>query len=239
MTALFMAVLEAQAFTTDEIEARVAEVAPLRKQRLGRWDPEIPASAYATVAKGDVATGITAVPGSKARIAWGLSVLEAPIDRLFSAVNDDRNKPDYSKLSHVELLEGEFCAPRRLTFQYLPIPIISDRWWVIEQRINAEVHAASAGTVREMVWVKLEDGLPKLGAEARELVSGAVQAASNDGGWWLVRLDDEHTLMEFWALSDPGGSVPAGLATQFASGSIRETFTMMGDLARKGPSCAL
>ncbi|MEZ4316274.1 MAG: hypothetical protein R3F61_02170 [Myxococcota bacterium] len=229
----------AYAFTPAEIEARVAEVAPHRTHRMGQHDPAIPARAYTTVAGGEVATGLTAVEGLNARIAWGLGVLDAPIGAVFSAVNDDRNKPDHSKLSHVTLLEGEYCANRRVVFQYLPIPIVSDRWWVIEQRINTRIAEASEGRVREMVWVKLDDGTPHLDDGSKALVSHAVQAESNDGAWWLVALDDHHTLVEFWALSDPGGNIPAGLAGQFASGSIRDTFAMMGALAKKGPSCKL
>ncbi len=229
----------ALAFSAADIEARVQEVQSLRADRLGTLAPEIPDDAYATLAKGSVATGLTVVEGKQARIAWGLAVLDAPVSAVFSAVNDDRNKSDYSKLAHVELIEGDYCAERRLVFQYLPIPIVSDRWWVIEQRINTGVSEQSQGAVREMVWVRERDGLPHLDESQKTRVSRAVQAAENDGGWWMVALDDQHTLVQFWALSDPGGSIPVRLAGPFAAGSIRDTFDMMESLAQKGPSCTL
>jgi hypothetical protein len=229
----------ALAFSAADIEARVRAVHAVREDRLGTLAPAIPDDAYPTLAKGAVATGLTAVEGKHARIAWGLAVLDAPVAAVFSAVNDDRNKPDYSKLAHVELIEGDYCAERRLVFQYLPIPVVSDRWWVIEQRINADAAARSDGAVREMVWMRERDGLPHLDASQQERVARAVQAEENDGGWWMVALDEQHTLVQFWALSDPGGNIPVRLAGPFAAGSIRDTFEMMESLAQKGPSCTL
>ncbi len=227
------------AFTPDEIQARLTAVAPLAPLRLSTRHPPISAETVATLRDGHIETGLASVQGKKAKIAWGVAVVKVSMAKLFSAVNDDRNKTAYSKLSVVTLLEGDYCGARRLAFQFLPVPWVSDRWWVVEQRRNTVLSERSEGKVRELVWVKQADGAEHLDAASAAIAAKGIQAAENDGGWWLLSLDDDTTLLQFWALSDPGGSVPAGLASQFAGGSIRDTIGRMESLARKGPSCEL
>lgn len=227
------------AWTPETLQARLDGVAQYDGLRLSAMHPSIPPDAVKTLSKGNIATGLKDMPGQVAKIAWGVAVLDVPVSALFSAVNDDLNKPEYSKLSHVQLLEGEYCAERRLAFQFLPVPLITDRWWVIEQRRNRALRERSQGLLRELIWVKQADGTPLLDARAKAVASGGMQAAENSGGWWLLALDAKTTLIQFWALSDPGGSVPAGLVSQFAGGSIRDTFGRMETLAQRGPACSL
>ena len=42
-----------------------------------------------------------------------------------------------------------------------------------------------------------------------------------------MALDEQHTLAEYHSWVDPGGSIPAGPASQFATGSIEDTFAQM------------
>jgi len=237
MTICLMAL--AFAVTPEVIEERLAAVAPLGELRLSQQHPPISSATVAKLVDGHIETGLAEVAGKKAQIAWGVAVLDVSVARLFSAVNDDHNKPRYSKLSHVNLLEGELCGERRLAFQFLPVPLINDRWWVIEQRRNTTLSTRSDGAVRELVWSKVADGASRLDEASRAVAAGGIEAAENEGGWWLLALDADTTLLQFWALSDPGGRVPAGLASQFAGGSIRDTIGRMETLARKGPSCDL
>lgn len=229
----------AYAWTPQTMQARLDAVAPLHELRHSTIHPTITRAVLETLGAGDVATGLKPVDGKSAKIAWGVKLIEVPIRALFSAVNDDLNKPQHSKLSHVRVLQGSYCDPRRLTFQFLPVPLVNDRWWVVEQKRNTALAAASGGSVRELTWVRQRQGEPLLDATARSIASGGVEAEENDGGWWLLALDAKTTLIQFWALSDPGGSVPAGLVSPFASRSIRETFGEMEALARKGPACQL
>lgn len=227
------------AWTPDALQARLDAVAPLQDLRHSTVHPSITRAVLETLSEGQVATGLKPVPGKAAKIAWGVKLIEVPIRALFSAVNDDENKPQHSKLSHVRILQGSYCDPRRLTFQFLPVPIVNDRWWVVEQKRNTALAAASEGAIRELTWVRQRQGGPLLDPAARAIAEGGIEAAENDGGWWLLALDAKTTLIQFWALSDPGGSVPAGLVSPFASRSIRETFGEMEALARKGPACDL
>lgn len=221
------------------IADRVAATAEARASRLGKGAPEIPAEVYSELDDGSVQTGLVDVPGSKARKAWGVAVVDVPVGALFSAINDDRNKVEITKLSHNSLVEGEFCGSRRVVFQYLPVPIITDRWWIVELRINESVAAATDGRVREMVWSMVDNGVSKLGPADKAIADGGMSVASTYGGWFLVDLDGSHTLIEFWSYADPGGSVPVRLVQSFSSGGIADSIEGMVGLAKRGPSCSL
>lgn len=221
------------------LTARLAEVAPVRALRTATRAPTIAADAYARVATGETVTGMEDVPGERARVAWGVAIVDVPVSAMFSAINDDKNKADYTRLSHARIVEGSLCAAERTVFQMLEIPLITDRWWVIEQRINLAVHQATSGRAREMSWTKVPDGVTRLGDADRAVAAGGMEVSSTEGGWFLVDLDGSRTLVEFWAWSDPGGNVPVRLAQSFASGSIETTLQSMAQLARTGPACSL
>jgi hypothetical protein len=222
-----------------ELQARLAEVEPLRARRLGTNAPAIPDSAWAEVANGDVATGLVDADGTKARKIWGVGVVDVPIAAFFSAINDDQNKVDYTKLDTVQILDGTLCGADRTVFQRIPVPLLSDRWWVIQQRIHTELQAQTKGRVREMAWRPPPGGVPELPPSVKDLTAGNQHVTFTHGGWFLVDLGEDRTLVEFWSWSDPGGNVPVRLAASMALGGIEDTFATMSDLARAGPACAL
>ena len=121
----------------------------------------------------------------------------------------------------------------------MPIPIVSDRWWIIRQRINTSLETESAGRVREMAWFPAAEQTGALTAEASAVAEQGMQVTHTYGGWFLVDLGGGQTLVEFWSWSDPGGNIPVRMASSFAAGGIEDTFGTMSDLARKGPSCKL
>lgn len=239
MIPLLVATAAAGPIPLPELQARLAEVEPLRAARLGTNAPAIPDSAWPEVANGGVATGLVDADGTKARKIWGVGVVDVPIAAFFSAINDDQNKVDYTKLDVLRILDGELCGSPRTVFQHLPVPLLSDRWWVIEQRIHTELQAETKGRVREMVWRPAPSGVPDLPTDLRDLTAGEQHVTFTHGGWFLVDLGEERTLVEFWSWSDPGGNVPVRLAASMALGGIEDTFATMSDLARRGPACSL
>ena len=58
-----------------------------------------------------------------------------------------------------------------------------------------------------------------------------------EGAWYLHALGEKTTLIEYYTWSDPGGAIPAGLASSFSSSSIEDTIEAMVKLARAGSSC--
>lgn len=207
-----------------------ALAAPYRGDRLLGALPDIPEDAWARAEAGEVVTG-TADTGSKYKRVWAVGVVDVVIDRFWAALNDDQSKPRYASLAHVELLSGEPCASGRVVFQYLEVSMLSDRWWVVRQTANTALSERSGGRVREMSWASLDDGAAHLNDAARAWADKGSPVPFTEGAWLLVDLGDGRTLVEYVASSDPGGMVPAGLASSFAAGSLKSTFDGMKRLA--------
>lgn len=222
-----------------ELSARLEVAAGVRGARLVDDAPAIPEEAYEKAFAGKVETGLVDKPGFKARVAWGVGVVDVPIARMWAAVNDDASKPDYTALEHVVLLGGELCGDDRRVFQYLGVSLLSDRWWVVDQHQNTAVATQTGGAVREVMWRSVDDmaaavvGHP----EAVSLAEQGIPIGFTQGAWFLVDLGGGRTLVEYHALTDPGGNVPARLASSFAAGGISETIESMAKLAEKGPTC--
>jgi len=230
--------LASLAWGAPALQARLAEVAPLRSQRLVHDAPAIPPEAYQEVAKGEVATGLQDVDGYAAKKAWGVAVVDVPIARYWAAINDDPGKQTNGLIEHVKVLAGKVCAPDRTVFQYLPVTLMSDRWWVAKISVNKALQERTEGRVREMEWQSVhEDAFADPQVDA--WVQDGVQVGFTKGAWWLVDLDGAHTLVEYYAWSDPGGRVPAGLASRFAAGSISGTLKEMAKIALGDPGCPI
>lgn len=225
------------AFTPAEIQAKVAEIAPLRAQRLYRGAPPIPASAYAQIAEGAVVTGLVDVPGHAAKKAWGVGVVDVGIDALWAALNDEQQQVGDGALSYARVLRGAPCADGREVLMVMDIPVVSDRWYINHNRYNQAVASASGGRVRELFWDLSEhpEALP-IPESARPLLQDAVYVPSNTGSWWLIALDDNHTILEYSSWSDPGGNIPAGPATSFVAGTIEDSFEAVARVAKSGRS---
>jgi hypothetical protein len=235
MLALLLA-LVAHALSPDLVAARVAETAPLRSSRLDPRAPSVPADAYRRAAAGEVVTGLVDVPGYAARKAWGVAVVDVPVDAYWRAVNDDRLKAEHTAVDYAEVLSGGACAPSRRVFQYLPVSLATDRWWVVDIKSNESLSKATAGRVREYVWSNPSTMTPTTPTSQAWADKGMALAFTN-GGWLLVDLDGTHTLIEYWTWTDPGGFVPAGLASSFAAGSIAESIQTFASLARQRKGC--
>ncbi len=221
--------------TLAQIQARLEEVAPWRVHRQAKGAPRLPVSVWEKVAAGKVVTGLIEVEGQAAKKAWGVGLVAAPIDRLWAAVNDDRSKAAYTGLDYAEVTSGAYCDAPRTVFQYLPVPLFTNRWWVIDVNYSAPLVAASGGTVREQRW-KSTDKAPG-SATATEWADKGMRVTYTEGSWLLIQLDEAHTLIEYYTFADPGGSVPAGFASKLAAGGIEDTFAAMQKLAAAGPTC--
>jgi hypothetical protein len=219
------------------LHRRLEEIAPLRAQRLAKDGPVAPAEAYDKAAAGEVVTTLDSVAGHAAKKVLAVSVLDVPIGRLWAAVNDESSKVASTKLSYLEMVEGKNCENGRVVLQYLPVSLVTDRWWVVQQSMNDELQNASGGRVREVRWAGV-DQRPTTETGKAWMAKG-MSLAYTHGAWFLVDLDGANTLVEYYTWSDPGGRVPAGLASTFAAGSIEDTLVTMGELAKKGPNCPI
>ena len=218
-----------------DIAAALEAAAPLRAQRLSTVVPALGPSAYAEAAAGKVAVGIDKVDGHAARLGWGVGVIDAPIGAVWAGINDETRHGDLLPLSHVELLSGSPCADRRTALMVLPLPVVADRYWVNENRYATKLATASNGSVRELVWSSVDDPAARVTSEAgTAAIAGLVPMTFNRGAWLLIALPEGKTLAEYHSWVDPGGSVPAGAASAFATAGIVDTFKAMETYARRG-----
>lgn len=222
----------ALAATPEQDLARLGEVAPLRSARLDREVPAIPASAWREAIDGKVPTGLEAVEGHAAKKAWGIALLDQPIDRVWAAINDEQAQVEYTQLGYAELIAGKPCESGRRALQYLPLSLASDRWWITHRTANDDLIARTEGRVRELRWVSSSDPSEITSERGREIVASAVPVGFSRGSWFLVDMGEDRTLVEYAVWTDPGGSIPAGLMSMFASGSIRDTLEAMEAIAR-------
>ncbi|HHO51424.1 MAG TPA: hypothetical protein ENK18_11235 [Deltaproteobacteria bacterium] len=229
----------AHAATPEEVLARVSEISPLRGDRLTQGAPPIPEEMYREAAAGKVPTGLMSVEGAAAKKAYGVAIVDVPIDRLWAAINDDAGKLEVTRLSYAEILEGSACSAPRTIFQYLPTPmVLADRWWVVDIAYNHPVSEASGGRVREMRWKSDGTRKPTTG-EAATWAERGVPLEFNEGAWLLIDLDGSSTLIEYFTWSDPGGNLPAGLVSSFSAGGISRLLEDVAQLARSGPGCPI
>jgi hypothetical protein len=222
--------------TPDLVLQRVDETAALRARLLEKGKPSISRDAYAKAAAGDVITGVVSVDGSPNKKAWGVAVLDVPIDRLWGAINDDSKKVEHTQLDYLEILEGRVCEAPRRVFQFLPVPLLTDRWWIVNVRYNDALARDTGGRVREQHWAT--DGrndLPTSGTQAWG--AKGIPVGFTRGSWFLVDLDGKSTLVEYYTWADPGGSVPTSIANSFADDGIEGTLQTMEKLARSGTTC--
>lgn len=120
----------------------------------------------------------------------------------------------------------------RRVFEYLPLPlIVSDRWWVVDMHMNRGLYEASDGVIWELAWTDATSADALTGTPFAEVAAGGVPVAWTRGSWLLYRIDERRTLVEYTSWSDPGGSLPAGPATRFGGGAVKDTLRAVAALA--------
>jgi len=191
--------------------------------------PALPGDVYDKVAKGKVEVGLESVEGHAAKKSWGVGLVAAPIDRLWAAINDERMHPRHTDLEYAELVKGSYCKDGRHVFQYLDVgvPMVQDRWWITIRRSNAAIAEASGGRMRELTWRSTADASLVRSEAGKDKVAAGIPIDFTRGSWFLIAVDDKHTLIEYYTWVDPGGNLSPTLMSWFAGKSIRNTFDAM------------
>jgi hypothetical protein len=220
------------AATPDEVVARVAAVESYRQMRHEKRAPRPSLADIRKAAQGTIVTGLSGSTG------WGVAVLNVPIGQLWAGLNDETRHPGYTATGFSVIVEGRACASGRMVFQFLPIPMVDDRWWVSTLSHNGALIRDSGGSVRELYFLGHTDPALVTSPAARKLMEDAVPIGSTRGGWFLVAIDAYTTYVEYHSNSDPGAGVPASLASRLAAKGVRDTIAAMEKFAKEGnPVC--
>jgi hypothetical protein len=234
--ALVWAPISAEAATPEQVVAQVAEIAPMREIRVQKSAPLITEAEVLKVANG---TPIASVQAGTNK-AYGAAVIPLPIALLWAAINDETRHPGYTAVEYSELLSGSPCRDGRRVLQYLPVPIpmVSDRWWIGVLNGNSALYQQSGGSVRELYWKSSVDPTEVKTDSGKRILESAVPIASSSGAWFLVALDERSTWAEYYVRTDPGEGVPSSVASKFAAKGVRETMDAIVRFAQTGnPSC--
>ena len=227
---LFLAV--AFAATYDQIQARLTEVEPLRESRLERGAPR---SSEDDIRKAAQSTVSVHVSGHK---AWATTVINLPIGKFWAGLNDETRHPGYTAVAYSELLKGSPCQSGRAVLQYLPVPMVSDRWWIGHIRSNNSIARESSNSVREMVWRGSIDPSEVNTESGRKIIDKAEPIGSTRGGWFLVALDQFSTYVEYYSKTNPGEGIPSSISSRLAAQGVRDNIAAMKKFATTGrPVC--
>jgi len=197
--------------------ASLDKVADFRELRLASGAPLIPRTAYEKAAEGKPQAGLEYGEGYKAGKAWGVDV---DIEHLWMAVNGVEEQDDYFDGVDVStVIRGDKRGTSRLLFQLAPIPLASDRWWVVEQHHNRKMYEASSGGLWEQSSKSVEN--PTLPDHVVAASERGIPIAWAESAWLLIPTDDGRTIIEYYTYNDPGGYIPTSLASRFATGAVK------------------
>ena len=164
-------------------------------------------------------------------MGWGLAVLEVPVTKLWAGLNDELRHVGITDVDHVEILSGSPCLDQRVVMMHLPLPLLSDRWWVVQNQFNPRLTEISAGRAYELSWSEVSDvSLDQLTQEARALAEDAEKVQFSRGGWLIAAISETHSLALFHSWNDPGGKLPSAFS-YLATMGIQKTFQVMASYA--------
>ena len=213
-----------------DVQSTADALAPLRAKRMAKDAPTIPAGTYAKAEAGELVSGLEGVDGVSAAKGWGVAVFDIPIESVWKAVNDEGAYAGRLPVSHSEVVAGNPKRDDRYLFQYMPLPMVDDRWWVTHMRHNGAIYTASGGKIWEQAWIDATDDT-RLKPQHLSMVESAQAVDWTHGSWLLIDLGGGKTLVEYYVWSDPGGMLPPGPASKFAGGAVKDTLKAMHALS--------
>ena len=93
-----------------------------------------------------------------------------------------------SPIDYTEILTVGSCRDKRKVLMIMPTPIVKNRWWITENRINQKIKRLSNRNMREMTWNVVKDADPWLkNAKGKARIGDGVITFSS-GAWLLIKL---------------------------------------------------
>jgi hypothetical protein len=235
MLALLIGVSLAHALTGTQVAAQLES---WRAHRGIETAPKIPSSAYQKALDGQVAKGIEVIEDIKAAKGYGVAVFDIPIAQMWKAIADEDHHAHNTSVKMSETIQGTPRTHDHTIFQFLDIPVFTDRWWLVNIKYTSGLYTASGGKIWEITWQDRNKSTELVNMLDLTQFDDAIPVAWTKGAWLLMALDDGRTLIEYHTWSDPGGSVPVGLATRFAAGEVEQNLRNMAKFAQgHTPTC--
>ena len=222
------------------LSSHLASLTDILAMRHGGSLPELTDEEHDRLALGKAVIRQQELDGTDMLGATVFQVCEVEAWRIWLAICDRDRHEEF--MPHID--EGvclEDFGHSRLVYQYLSLPGVRDRHWVIRTRTNGPLWLASDRAVWESSW-ELEPDAESL--IERYLESGAIEKVSleqadaavvtprNDGCWLLVDLPDGRCFVAYQDLSDIGGKIPAWLVNELGPSGLANLVQKVAQRAR-------
>ena len=189
---------------------------------------EVPPSAYVSAIAGEITSGLQEDPGTGVSRAWGVGVLEVPIEAVWRGLTDMTGFAQWMPVDFAAAISNGQRSGA-VVFQFIRLPIVSDRWWCVQQQHNAELYRASSGQAWELTWSD-QHGRPAC-SSLPEISTEGMSVKWSRGSWLLIDRGDGTTLAEYAISSHPGGNLPAEQLARFAASRVPATVAGIEALA--------
>ena len=128
---LLLAGLALSSAHADEATQIHQQLIALRAQRLAPGPPQVTVGQVRAALGGTTVTDLEMVEGVKAAKGYGLKVYDLPVAALWKAVVDERHHANYLPVQVSKVIRGDPTQTGRTIFQYIDLPVVSDRWWTV------------------------------------------------------------------------------------------------------------
>jgi len=190
-----------------QLERAVRNLDLARASRQARFESPLPGDLYGAAVR-RVGRAVAARDGDR---AFGVLVVERPIELLWKALNDEDHHAldgSYIPVLRSQVIDGTPRGESRLLFQSFQQAGIG-RWWVSRVWMNRDLYASSQGRMWELVWEDRMAEADTTKPPVSEVASKLTGIQSSRGSWLLVPLAERCTLVEHFTWTDPGGFVGA------------------------------
>jgi len=138
----------------------------------------------------------------------GVLVADTAVERLWMAIADEEHHAQELPVLHSEVIGGTPRGASRRVFQYFKRWGIG-RWWVSDVTIDAAVYKSSGGRLWQLRWQDAMNDVDRSRPPVSEVAGRIAPIRESRGGWLLIPLSRDCTLMAYSNMSDPGGAVAA------------------------------
>ena len=189
----------------------------------------VPQSAYIAAVSGQVTSGLEKDPSTGVSKAWGVGVLDVHIEAVWRGLTDMVGFANWMPVD-VAVAISNSQRSGAVVFQYIALPIVTDRWWCVQQQHNSALYSHSEGRAWELTWSD-QHGTPTCG-DLPAISEDGMPVKWSRGAWLLIDRGDGTTLAEYTISSHPGGNLPAEQVARFAASRVPATIEGVESLAR-------
>jgi ribosome-associated toxin RatA of RatAB toxin-antitoxin module len=147
------------------------------------------------------------IDASRVREIRATGIVEQPLAKLVAALRDLEHFPEFMPpTKEVEILSGQS--------DHRQIHVTIDPSWVQRRDYCLDVTWAQSATYAESRWYQIWDGCPPP-------KKNVVRHSRTEGTWRLYALDERRTRVEYQAITDPAGSIPAWIVDRATAKQMR------------------